>query len=271
MVGARKHWGITDRLSVLVSAEFSEIDTTPTTTTRYALALGVSYDNGRGLKLSTRNEVRREDGGRDLDQFLSTNHAEVAVTPALKILGSARYSLTSDTTLGATEAEFDELSIGLAYRPVDNDNFNLLARYTTLLDGPTAFQAQSDDLIAESEVLAVEWSHQVTPDLEWVGKQAFKNRVETAPGRVDIETETSLTIQRLNYNFYKAFELGAEYRVLDQKHSGRRQGWLLEFMWRPIDHLRIGVGYNFTDFSDDEFSNNDYSVKGWFLRLQGAY
>ncbi|MFB3044946.1 MAG: hypothetical protein ACE10A_01330, partial [Acidiferrobacterales bacterium] len=77
--------------------------------------------------------------------------------------------------------------------------------------------------------------------------------------------------QRLNYNFYKAFELGAEYRVLDQKHSGRRQGWLLEFMWRPIDHLRIGVGYNFTDFSDDEFSNNDYSVKGWFLRLQGAY
>jgi len=31
------------------------------------------------------------------------------------------------------------------------------------------------------------------------------------------------------------------------------------------------VGYNFTDFSDDEFSNNDYSVKGWFLRLQGTY
>jgi hypothetical protein len=235
------------------------------------LAVGVSYDNGRGLRLSTRNEVRREDGGRDLDQFLSTNHAEYAVSPALKILGSARYSLTSDSALGTTEAEFDELSLGLAYRPVNNDDFNLLARYTTLLDGPTAFQAQSDDLIAESEVLSVEWSHQIGPDLEWVGKQAFKNRTETTPGAPTVKTETSLTIQRLNYNFYKDFEVGAEYRILTQKDSDQRDGWLLEFMWRPIDHLRIGVGYNYTDFSDDEFSNNDYSVKGWFLRLQGAY
>jgi hypothetical protein len=271
LVGARKHWGITDRLSVLVFGEFSEIDTAPTVTRRYALAVGVSYDNGRGLRLSTRNEVRREDGGRDLDQFLSTNHAEYALSPALKILGSARYSLTSDSSLGTTEAEFDELSLGLAYRPVNNDDFNLLARYTTLLDGPTAFQAQSDDLIAESEVLSVEWSHQIGPDLEWVGKQAFKNRTETTPGAPTVKTETSLTIQRLNYNFYKAFEVGAEYRILTQKDSDQRDGWLLEFMWRPIDHLRIGVGYNYTDFSDDEFSNNDYSVKGWFLRLQGAY
>jgi uncharacterized repeat protein (TIGR01451 family) len=271
LVGARKRWGLTDGLSVLLSGEYSEIDTTPTVTTRYALAAGVSYDNGRGLKLSTRNEVRREEGGRDLDQFLSTNHAEYAFTPDLKILGTARYSLTSDSAIGPTEAEFDELSIGLAYRPVNNDDFNLLARYTTLLDGPSQFQAQTDDLIAESEVLSVEWSHQVTPDLEWVGKQAFKNRVETTPGAGDVETETSLTIQRLNYNFYKDFELGAEYRVLAQQDSDQRDGWLLEFMWRPIDHLRIGVGYNFTDFSDDEFSNNDYSVKGWFLRLQGAY
>ena len=60
LVGARKRWGVTDRLSVLASMEFSEIDTSPTTTTRYAVAFGVSYDNGRGLKLSTRNEVRRE-------------------------------------------------------------------------------------------------------------------------------------------------------------------------------------------------------------------
>jgi hypothetical protein len=42
-------------------------------------------------------------------------------------------------------------------------------------------------------------------------------------------------------------------------------------MWRPIKHLRVGVGYNGTDFSDDEFSANDFSVRGWFFRLQGTY
>ena len=54
----------------------------------------------------------------------------------------------------------------------------------------------------------MEWSHQVSADLEWVGKQAFKNRTETTSRAPAVETETSLTLQRLNYNFYKAFEVG---------------------------------------------------------------
>jgi hypothetical protein len=38
-----------------------------------------------------------------------------------------------------------------------------------------------------------------------------------------------------------------------------------------MENFRVGAGYNFTDFSDDEFSQNDYSVKGWFFRVQGRY
>jgi hypothetical protein len=42
-------------------------------------------------------------------------------------------------------------------------------------------------------------------------------------------------------------------------------------MWKLHKHFRFGVGYNFTDFSDSEFSTNDYKVDGWFLRVQGRY
>ena len=38
---------------------------------RWALAAGVAYDNGAGLKLSSRNEWRRQQGGSNLDQFVS--------------------------------------------------------------------------------------------------------------------------------------------------------------------------------------------------------
>ena len=38
-----------------------------------------------------------------------------------------------------------------------------------------------------------------------------------------------------------------------------------------MEHLMLGIGYNFTDFSDDELSANDYSLQGWFLRVQGRY
>ena len=42
-------------------------------------------------------------------------------------------------------------------------------------------------------------------------------------------------------------------------------------MWNLHENFRIGGGFNFTDFSDDAFSTNNYSVTGWFLRVQGKY
>jgi hypothetical protein len=35
-------------------------------------------------------------------------------------------------------------------------------------------------------------------------------------------------------------------------------------------NFRIGVGYNFTDFSDD-LTDFDYDHKGWFLNIVGTY
>ena len=53
--------------------------------------------------------------------------------------------------------------------------------------------------------------------------------------------------------------------------NDRRQGWLGEVSWKFQGHLRFGLGYNFTQFSDDEFPLDDYSASGWFFRLQGMY
>ena len=65
---------------------------------------------------------------------------------------------------------------------------------------------------------------------------------------------------------------GLEYRVLGQHEArDRRQGWLNELTWDLTRNMRVGGGYNFTDFSDSEFSKNDYSVRGWFIRAQGRY
>jgi outer membrane protein OmpA-like peptidoglycan-associated protein len=272
LIGARRRWDLGHGLDLLLLGERSELDTSPEKTTRYALAAGVTWDNSRGLTLSTRNEIRRETGSQDVKQFFTTNRAEYLLNADLKMLGYWRYSFTQDDSLGSDKTEFNELSLGFAYRPVANDRFNALFRYTKLSNAPTLFQAQSDDLITKSDVLSVEWSYQIRPKLEWVGKQAYKHLEEAALNSPSIESDTYLTIQRFNYNFYKKFDVGAEYRILWQDEpKDKLQGWLLEFMWRPIKHLRVGVGYNGTDFSDDEFSDNDFSVKGWFFRLQGTY
>ena len=272
LIGMRRRWDLGRGLDLLLLGERSEIDTAPEKTTRYALAVGLTFENSKGFSISTRNEIRREEGGRDLEQFLTTNRAEYLLNPDLKVLGWYRYSYTKDSSLSTTETEFNELSVGLAYRPVANDRFNALFRYTKQSNEPTFFQSQSNDSFTETDVLSADWSYQITPKLEWVGKQAIKFSEETTSGLPTVENDTLLTIQRFNYNFYRKYELGAEYRLRSQTLADdREQGWLVEFMWRPIKHLRLGVGYNFTDFSDDEFSENDFSVKGLFFRIQGAY
>ena len=35
-------------------------------------------------------------------------------------------------------------------------------------------------------------------------------------------------------------------------------------------NMKIGLGYNFTDFNDD-LTNTDGSAKGWFINLVGKY
>jgi hypothetical protein len=121
-------------------------------------------------------------------------------------------------------------------------------------------------------VASVEWALELVPALEWVQKLAFKSVAETVGDLPEQHTNTLLSINRLNWNFWRNFDLGLEYRLLWQTTPDNlRHGWLTELMWRPVDHFRVGAGYNFTDFSDNEFSDNDYSSHGVFLRFQAMY
>jgi len=108
--------------------------------------------------------------------------------------------------------------------------------------------------------------------IEWVGKQAFKKKLTEPNGLFGIETNTSLSIQRFNFEIPWDLSIGAEYRRLYQKEADdTRSGFLGELMWNRFEHIGLGVGYNFTDFSSDLRFDSDYSESGWFLRLQGKY
>ena len=57
---------------------------------------------------------------------------------------------------------------------------------------------------------------------------------------------------------------------LETGRSGKKSGGLLAVYRHIGDNLKVGVGYNFTDF-DDDLTSNDYDSKGWFINLVGKY
>ena len=63
----------------------------------------------------------------------------------------------------------------------------------------------------------------------------------------------------------------AEYHWLNSDESQDTQHGAMISVDRHIGkNMKIGIGYNFTDF-DDDLSNTSGSSKGWFINLVGKY
>lgn len=271
LVGLQRQWDPAPGLRFLLSGEAAKIDGNEARTTRRAIAGSVSYQ-AKGVSALTRDEVRRESGDRDRTQFLTFNQLDVRIGRDLTLQARWRYSRTEDRGTGADEAHFEERIVGLAFRPVAHDRLDILARYAQLFDQRPVGPADPTRTGRRTDVASVDGIYALARRVEWAWKLAMRNEKENAEVGAPTDSRTYLGLQRVNWLFWKRFELGLEYRVLEQRLADdRRQGWLGELMWAPVKNFRFGGGYNFTDFSDNEFSRNDYSTRGWFVRAQGRY
>ena len=65
--------------------------------------------------------------------------------------------------------------------------------------------------------------------------------------------------------------LSVEYRMLTQiEADDRKYGALLELSKNLNKNFQIGLGYNFSKFSDD-LTHLDYTSQGPFIRMTGKF
>ena len=272
VLGAQRQWEAFKGVNVLLSGEYATNDSESEDASHLALAAGFSYAHENGFKFSTRQEIRKDTGDIDQTQFVTANRLQLKLSEDFTLLGYLRYSKTRDDNTDEDLAFFTEFNVGVAYRPVRFDRFNALAKYTFLDKMGPQELGQIESFTSESDVASLEWSLDLTRNLEWVDKVAYKRETELVGSLPSRTTDTWLWINRLNWNFWRKFGLAAEYRIRTQPDADdRRQGWLTELMWRPVKNFRVGAGYNFTDFSDNEFADNEFSSHGWYIRFQAIY
>ncbi|MCH8074019.1 MAG: hypothetical protein IIA09_18975, partial [Proteobacteria bacterium] len=272
ITGMRRDWRITEGLTLLLSGEQTVLESgVGNAMEQSALVGGLSY-NRHGIKFSTRNEWRRQQGATELSQFASFNYGEIRLPSGFTMLGEYRRSSTDNRLQPEQSTDFEEASLGLAIRPIEHDRWNVLVKLTRLDSEATPGQVNTRYDTSTSDILSTDWSLQLSRSIEWVGKQAFKRKLTQLDPAFEFETNTSLSIQRLNFRIPLDLSLGIEYRLLRQKEAAdERSGFLGELMWNGFEHIGIGAGYNFTEFSSDLRFDSDYSEYGWFLRLQGMY
>jgi hypothetical protein len=238
---------------------------------RDALSTSLHYGN-RDITASTKFEYRL-DKGDSLDevQYLTTNYLNYKLNPSWRFLAKLNYSQTKNQLDSSKEATFTEAGVGFAYRPVENTKLNIISKYTYLYDLSTLAQDDAPD--EKSHIVSAELSYELSP--KWalgskIGAKQYSIRTDRDSGKW-YDSNIYLGALRINYHLVKSWDALLEGHALYQEDDGVKSGFLTGVYKHIGDHVKLGVGYNFTDFSDDLTKTNDYQAKGWFINVIGKF
>jgi len=265
---------VTDDWRLSASFQKNDIDDDLGDIDRRAATIGANY-RGDDLKFGSVLEYREDDNKQvdeDATQWLTSNTIEWQQSESLRWLGKLELSTTHSEENKNDEAKYAELDLGFAYRPAFNDRLNILGKYTFLYD--LASDGQDTALADQrSHIFAVEGIYDLTKKWEVGSKLAYKTgdrRIQRGTGSW-YESGAHLAVARARYHMLKKWDALFEYRWLEtEERDDEKDGALLGIYRHVGKHMKVGAGYNFTDF-DDDLTNNDYDAQGWFFDVTGKY
>ncbi len=250
-------------------------------TERLAGSVQVGY-GAEALQFSSAIEYRNDDAEQpDLTRterktWLFRNNFKYQLNPGSRLLGQFNHS-TSESSQGAFyDGGFTEAVLGYAMRPVDNDRLNALVKYTYFYNVPTTDQTSLQNVATEflqkTHIAAVDVTYDLTPKFSIGGKYAYRlAAVSLDRENTDFfDNNASLYVVRGDYRLGKNWEFLGEMRLLRMADLDEsRSGALLTISRYLGDHLKLGLGYNFTDFSED-LTDLSYDHHGFFLNVTGS-
>ncbi|RME36071.1 MAG: OmpA family protein [Gammaproteobacteria bacterium] len=268
----------TDRWSYGVKVEKGRIsDPLSGDLKRTALALSAGYHHEKTRYAGTL-EYRTEDhsSGNDRQVILMRNTLGYQVDPAWRLLGKLNFSFSDNSQGAFYDGDYHELVVGAAYRPVDNDRWNTLLKYTNFYNLPSPGQLTSSDTLPDyaqkSQVFSVDTTFDVRPWLSLGFKYGLRiGRLKDTRGPGEwFSSRADLVILRADWHWVKEWDALVEVRNLRAREAADARAGLLLAVYRHVnEHVKVGIGYNFTDYSDD-LTDLDYSSRGLFFNVVGS-
>lgn len=169
------------------------------------------------------------------------------------------------------DSKYYEVGLGLGYRPVWEDRLNLIGKYAYIYDDGSK-SLRDNDYSEKAHVISLEGIYDLTRRLSIGGKYAFrKEEVKQYRGEQWFGNTLDLFAVRATYEIIKKWDIYTEYHWLRDHDSNDLKHGALVGVYREVgENLQVGVGYNFTDYTDD-LTDLDYKNQGWFINLIGKF
>lgn len=217
-------------------------------------------------------EYRRDSGAEQREQWVTTNRLLYKLNEDWRFALRANYADTEDRIDRLADAKLLETNMGFAWRPHDNTRWAGFGKFTYLYDVASLGQEGGNLYDQRSQILSLEGIRQLGARWEVAGKLASRwGDYRTGRGEgAWLDSRADFAALQLRYRLFAQWEGLAEHRWLKVRDGGVRKGWLVGVDRRVGENFKVGVGYNFTEFSDD-MTELKYDQKGFFLNMAGYY
>ena len=255
-------------------------DRTGAETERKAVGLSMGYVHAATLG-SAAVEYRTDDtenasgGTNNRVTWLLKSNLQHQLDPSWRFLAKLNLSNSESSQGEFFDGKFTEAVLGYGYRPVTNDRWNSLLKYTYFFNLPTTEQVTTlntpVEFIQKSHIFSIDTIYDISRRWSLGGKYAYRLG-QVSQDRVNVEffdSSAHLYVVRADWHFVHKWDVLIEGRLLDLPEAEDRRSGMLLGVYRHIGkNLKFGVGYNFTDFSDD-LTDLDYDSQGFFVNMVG--
>ena len=263
-----------DRESYTASVEIGQVDDGDQYDfEKLAVSFGVQYQSTT-YSGSGRVEYRREDGilsGTDVtaDTLLISTDGEYKLDDEQRFVYSTEVARSETEQSALLDGDYANIVLGYAYRPIEDDRLNVLARYRYLYDLFGLRDAEEDDGPRQrSHVFSVDASYDLNRHWTIGGKLGYRS-AETAPDGDSAfsQNDAWLAVANARYHWVNEWDALLEVRQLNLVQAETSETSFLGAVYRHVgDHVKVGVGYNFGSFSDD-LTDLTFDDQGAFINV----
>lgn len=265
-----------DRLTLGVIYQNGNVDIEEGSVDRNSVSTILRYDSPKFYS-KHRLEFGKDTGAQSSNTWGTINKLKWIPTPEYTLFGEANYVLgRGDMGLDEDDPEdedskYYEFGLGLAYRPIWDDRLNVITKYAYIYDDGPRSQLNAE-FSQKAHVLSLEGIYDLTKKLSLASKYAIrKEEMKPYAQNEWFESTLDLFAVRATYEIIHKWDAFGEYHWLRDITSDDITHGAIVGLYREVgNNLQVGVGYNFTDFTDD-LTDLDYQAKGWYVNLIGKF
>ena len=218
---------------------------------RKAISASVSYQDEERFSAKLRGEVRlesSEDHSKDRQTYLTAATLSWKTNENWRFIANLDAVISNSDQSSVLDGDYVEASLAYAYRPVTNDRFNMLLKYTFLYDLPGPQQVTVNGNVLgpaqRSHIFSADASYDVNQYLTVGAKYGFRIGDVSATRLAQDFTPTSahLAILRADLHIVHNWDALLEGRVLFLTVSDNRRLWRagggLPALWRECQSWR---------------------------------